>query len=38
MVLGVTADGYRDILGLWTSAGGEGTKYWQSVLTEIRNG
>ncbi|MDH6711493.1 putative transposase [Kitasatospora sp. MAA19] len=37
VVLGVTADGYRDILGLWTSSGGEGAKYWQSVLTEIKN-
>ncbi|MFZ3475177.1 IS256 family transposase [Streptomyces sp. 4.24] len=37
VVLGVTADGYRDILGLWTSGGGEGAKYWQSVLTEIKN-
>ncbi len=37
VVLGVTADGYRDILGLWTTGGGEGAKYWQSVLTEIRN-
>jgi transposase-like protein len=37
VVLGVTADGYRDILGLWTSGGGEGAKYWLSVLTEIKN-
>jgi len=37
VVLGVTVDGYRDILGLWVGDGGEGAKYWQTVLTEIRN-
>lgn len=34
---GVTADGHRDILGLWVGSGGEGAKYWLQVLTEIRN-
>ncbi|MGP4053186.1 IS256 family transposase, partial [Streptomyces sp. 2A115] len=29
--------GYREILGLWAGDGGEGAKYWQKVLTEIRN-
>jgi putative transposase len=37
VVLGVTADGYREILGLWAGDGGEGAKYWQTVLTEIKN-
>ena len=32
--LAVTVDGNRDILGLWA---GEGAKYWQQVLTEIKN-
>jgi putative transposase len=35
--LAVTADGERDILGLWAGDGGEGAKYWLRVLTEIRN-
>jgi putative transposase len=36
--IGVTADGTRDILGLWIGAGGEGAKFWLQVLTEIKNG
>jgi transposase-like protein len=35
--IGVTVDGERDILGLWVRTGGEGAKYWQQVLTEIKN-
>jgi putative transposase len=35
--IGVTIDGERDILGLWAGTGGEGAKYWLSVLTEIKN-
>jgi putative transposase len=37
VVLGVTVDGERDILGLWAGDGGEGAKYWLHVLTEIKN-
>ena len=37
VVLGVTRDGERDILGLWAGDGGEGAKYWLHVLTEIKN-
>ncbi|MGZ6983041.1 MAG: IS256 family transposase [Ilumatobacteraceae bacterium] len=33
----VTCDGERDILGLWIGNGGEGAKFWVSVLTEIKN-
>jgi putative transposase len=33
----VTTDGERDILGLWAGDGGEGAKFWLTVLTEIRN-
>jgi putative transposase len=38
-VLGVTADGERDILGLWAGehGDGEGAKFWLRVLTEIKN-
>jgi putative transposase len=37
VVLGVTRDGERDILGLWAGDGGEGAKYWLHVLTELKN-
>lgn len=37
VVLGVTAEGERDILGLWAGEGGEGAKYWAHVFTELRN-
>jgi putative transposase len=33
----VSTDGERDILGLWAGDGGEGAKFWLSVLTEIKN-
>ncbi len=35
--IGVTVTGEKDILGLWAGSGGEGAKFWMSVLTEIRN-
>jgi putative transposase len=39
LALGVTAEGTRDVLGLWAGehGDGEGAKYWLRVLTEIRN-
>jgi transposase-like protein len=39
LALGVTAEGGRDILGLWAGehGDGEGAKYWLRVLTEIKN-
>lgn len=37
VAIGVTVDGDRDILGLWIGQGGEGAKYWATVLTEIKN-
>lgn len=35
--IGVTADGTKDILGIWIGTGGEGAKFWLQVLTEIKN-
>src|SRR5689334_10339471 len=35
--IGVSLDGERDILGLWAGTGGEGAKFWMSVLTDLRN-
>jgi putative transposase len=37
VVIGVTCNGERDILGLWMGDGGEGAKFWLQVLTELRN-
>ncbi len=33
--IGVTLDGSKDILGLWAGTGGEGAKFWMSVLTDL---
>ena len=35
--IGVTVDGRKDVLGLWMGIGGEGAKFWMSVLTDLRN-
>jgi putative transposase len=37
VVIGVTVEGHRDVLGIWAGIGGEGAKYWLAVLTEIKN-
>src|ERR1700748_592191 len=29
--------GEKDVLGLWAGSGGEGAKFWMSVLTDLRN-
>jgi len=35
--IGVSLAGEKDILGLWAGTGGEGAKFWMSVLTDLRN-
>ncbi|MBG6237295.1 transposase-like protein [Mycetocola sp. CAN_C7] len=35
--IGVTLAGEKDVLGLWVGTGGEGAKFWMSVLTDIKN-
>ena len=35
--IGVTLAGEKDVLGLWAGTGGEGAKFWLSVLTDLRN-
>lgn len=35
LALAVTAEGTRDILGLWVGDGGEGAKFWLQVCTEM---
>ena len=37
VAIGVSVNGERDILGLWAGDGGEGSKFWLAVLTEIKN-
>ncbi|WP_435178218.1 IS256 family transposase [Actinacidiphila sp. bgisy145] len=37
VALAVTAEGRREILGLWAGDGGEGAKHWMHILTEIKN-
>ncbi len=35
--IGVTLDGDKDILGLWAGTGGEGAKFLDVCLTDIKN-
>ncbi|MGH3428794.1 MAG: IS256 family transposase, partial [Mycobacteriales bacterium] len=35
--IGVTLAGEKDVLGLWAGTGGEGAKFWMSVLTDMKN-
>jgi putative transposase len=35
--IGVTVDGCKDVLGLWAGIGGEGAKFWMSVLVDLKN-
>ncbi len=35
--IGVSLAGEKDVLGLWVGTGGEGAKFWMSVLTDLRN-
>ncbi len=36
-VIGVTVDGHKDVLGLWSGSGGEGAKFWMGVLIDLKN-
>lgn len=37
IAMAVDLDGAKHVLGLWLGVGDEGSKYWLSVLTELRN-
>ena len=39
VVMGITLDGERDVLGLWAGppGGGEGARAWLGMLTELKN-
>jgi putative transposase len=36
VAIGISMEGRKEVLGLWTSAN-EGAKFWLSILTEMRN-
>lgn len=36
VAIGVTMEGRKEVLGLWTNAN-EGAKFWLTILTELRN-
>jgi transposase-like protein len=35
--IGVSVAGEKGVLGLWAGTGGEGAKFWMSVLTDLKN-
>ncbi len=35
--IGVSLAGEKDVLGLWAGTGGEGAKFWMSVLVDLKN-
>jgi putative transposase len=37
LAVGVDVDGRKHVLGVWLGDGGEGAKFWLSVLTELAN-
>jgi transposase-like protein len=37
VVMGVTTNGERDILGVWAGDGGEGARFWLQVFSELKN-
>ncbi|MCT2980253.1 IS256 family transposase [Propionibacterium freudenreichii] len=37
VVMAVTTDGERDILGIWAGGGAEGARFWLQVFSELKN-
>lgn len=37
VVMGVTTNGEREILGIWAGDGGEGARFWLQVFSELKN-
>ncbi len=37
VVMAVTVEGHREILGIWAGDGGGGAKYWLQVFPELKN-
>jgi putative transposase len=36
LIYGYDGEGHKDVLGIWTTKDGEGSRYWMNVLTEIK--
>ncbi len=37
MAMGINMEGRKEILGMWLGSGGEGSKFWLSILNELKN-
>lgn len=38
VAIGITVDGFRDVLGMWVGpTGGEGAKQWMNLLSDLKN-
>ena len=37
LAVGIDVDGYKHVMGVWMGDGGEGAKFWLTVLGEIRH-
>ncbi len=37
LVIGISMEGMREVLGVWAGTGGEGASYWAGVLAEVKN-
>jgi len=37
IAIGISLSGHKDILGIWVSKGAESSKYWLTVLNELKN-
>jgi putative transposase len=37
LAVGIKMDGLKDVLGLWTGDNTEGSKFWLTIMTELRN-
>jgi len=37
VVLGITLEGHKDVLGHWMSDGAEGASFWLGVVTDLKN-
>ena len=37
VVVGVTMNGERDILGIWAGDGAEGARFWLQIFSEVKN-
>ena len=37
VAVGIKMDGLKDVLGLWTGDNTEGSKFWLTIMTELRN-